>query len=313
MTDQSQPEEREPHPDPEVEALLQFEPVVRKCVRHDGWLAERQREFIVALTVLGHAEQAAHAVGGTMSGAYKLRTADGGRGFANAWDAALALHLRRNPRPDPKGRPSRGELRSGTGRKAWPAGGSGAAGPEPADPEQEAREADAFWKKMLRLYGGKLAMERECRLEGRIVEADFYVRQLSWLEVVFDLGGRATKILPILKRDDRSVFDIAATPMSEWLARVRRRVWLERGEADRPPPRPPGPRTRSCEVDPPNAHEPKRDGDYREWLRRREEEEKLAAEAQRAWEEKARADSEEWAKREAAKDGPATEGEADET
>src|SRR5688572_24079157 len=98
---------RKPHPDPEVEALLQFEPVVRRCVRHDGWLPERQREFIVALTVLGNPEQAAIAVGGRMSGAYKLRTAEGGEGFAAAWDGALALHLRRHPRPEPKGRPSR--------------------------------------------------------------------------------------------------------------------------------------------------------------------------------------------------------------
>jgi hypothetical protein len=99
------PPPRQPHPDPEVEALLHFEPVVRRCVRHDGWLADRQREFIIALTVLGHAEQAAHAAGGTMSGAYKLRSAAGGEGFAAAWDSALALHLRRNPRPEPEGPP----------------------------------------------------------------------------------------------------------------------------------------------------------------------------------------------------------------
>src|SRR5688500_7269754 len=133
-------EPREPHPDPEVEALLQFEPVVRKCVRHDGWLPERQREFIVALTILGHAEQAAIAVGGTMSGAYKLRTADGGEGFAKAWDSALALHHRRHPRPEPKGRPSRGELQSGAGRKPWPA--NAAAVHDVSDPEDEKRAKD---------------------------------------------------------------------------------------------------------------------------------------------------------------------------
>ncbi|MEO7179127.1 MAG: hypothetical protein ABIW83_09805, partial [Allosphingosinicella sp.] len=137
MTEDSSPPEFEPHPDPEVEALLHFAPVVRKCVRHDGWLPGRQREFIVALTILGHAEQAAIAVGGTMSGAYKLRSADGGEGFAAAWDAALALHLRRNPRPEPKGRPSRGELQSGTGRKPWPAP---APPPPPPDPEALQRE-----------------------------------------------------------------------------------------------------------------------------------------------------------------------------
>lgn len=63
-----QDDSTEPPPDPEVEALLGFAPVVRKCVRPDGWTADRQREFVLALTVLGNAEQAAIAVDGTMSG-----------------------------------------------------------------------------------------------------------------------------------------------------------------------------------------------------------------------------------------------------
>ncbi|HLL29845.1 MAG TPA: hypothetical protein VK403_02505 [Allosphingosinicella sp.] len=302
---------RKPHPDPEVEALLHFAPVVRKCVRHDGWLAERQREFIIALTVIGHAEQAAIAVGGTMSGAYKLRSADGGEGFARSWDSALALHLRRNPRPAPKGRPSRGEIESGTGRKPWPAAGAPAP-PEPVDPEQEARDADLFWKQMLKLYRGKLVAERQARLEGRIVEADHYVWQLSWLEVVFDLGGHAAKLLEALRCGDRSLWDVTATPVSEMLGRVRREIWLEKGEADRPPPPPPGPRDSFCMIRPRHEHSPERDGDYREWLRRQQENESLAAEAQREWEEKARVEAEAWAEREAGKgggDGDGGEGE----
>jgi hypothetical protein len=292
---------REPHPDPEVEALLHFEPVIRKCVRHDGWLHERQIEFIVTLTVLGHAEQAAIAVGGTMSGAYKLRTADGGEGFARSWDSALALHLRRNPRPEPKGRPSRGELQSGVGRKAWP--GPPAAPPEPVDPEQEARDAEEFWETMLGLYRSKLTMERQCRLEGRIVEADYYVRQASWLEVVLDLGGRALKALKALEGGEYGLFKIAATPLSEYLGEVRRGIWLERGEADRPPPSPFLRRDRHRAIDPPLDYCPERDGDHREWLRRQEEGARVAAEAQRAWEEKARADAEAWAKRLEGEDG----------
>jgi hypothetical protein len=311
MTDPSPPEERRPHPDPEVEALLHFEPVVRKCVRHDGWLHERQIEFIIALTVLGHAEQAAHAVGGTMSGAYKLRTANGGQGFAESWDQALALHLRRNPRPDPKGRPSRGELQSGAGRKAWPGGGAPAAG-EPVDPEQQARDADRFWDDILKLYRIKLTMERQCRLEGRIVEADYYVRQSSWLEVVLDLGGRALKALEALRSGEGGLFAVAATPLSEYLGQVRRGIWLEKGEADRPPPSPFVRRDGRFATDPRPSYRPERDGDEREWLRRQDEQARLAAEAQRAWEEKARADSEDWARREAGKNRPESEGEAGE-
>jgi hypothetical protein len=297
MTEDSSLPERPPHPDPEVEALLGFAPVVRKCVRHDGWLPERQREFIVALTVLGHAGQAAIAVGGTMSGAYKLRSADGGEGFAASWDAALALHHRRHPRPDPKGRPSRGELQSGTGRAAWPAGAAAAA-PEPLDPEQEKRESEEFWEQMLHQYRWKLKSEREARLEGRIVEADHYVRQLSWLDVVFDLGGESARVLESLRCGDRTLWDVTATPMSELLASVRREMWREKGEADRPPPSPLGPHDRSCARPEVISYEHGRDGDYHEWLSRQDEKTRLAAEAQRAWEERAKADAEAWAERE---------------
>lgn len=296
---------RPPHPDPEVEALLGFEPVVRKCVRHDGWLPDRQREFIIALTVLGHAGQAAIAVGGTMSGAYKLRTAAGGEGFAASWDSALALHHRRHPRPEPKGRPSRGEIQSGTGRGRWPAQAS--AVPEPVDPEDEWRAREEVLLEMLGLYENKLKEERRFRLEGRIVEADFTVRQLSWLEVVLDLGGKARQVLELLQRGDRSPFAIVSTPISELLGMVRRRIWLEKGEADRPPPPPLGRHDARASYGAPLYYDPEKDGDFREWDRRRKENERLAAEAQRAWEEKARAEAEEWRKR-VEGDGGAGEG-----
>jgi hypothetical protein len=291
---------RQPHPDAEVEALLDFEPVVRKCVRQDGWLHRRQIEFIIALTVLGHAEQAAIAVGGTMSGAYKLRTATGGESFAASWDRALALHHRRHPRPEPKGRPSRGEIAAGTGRRPWPA----QADPEPVDPEQEARDAEKFWVEMLYQYQWKVKMERSARLEGRIVEADHYVRQLSWMDVVFDLGGRAMEVLEGLRCGDLTLWQVTATPMSELLAGVRREIWLEKGEADRPPTPPLGSRDDRCARLESGGFDQARDGDYQEWQSRRTEKARLAAEAQRAWEEKARADSEEWARREAAKAAP---------
>lgn len=307
MTDPSQSEERKPHPDPEVEALLQFEPVVRKCRRHDGWLAERQVEFIVALTVLGHAEQAAHAVGGTMSGAYKLRTANGGEGFARSWDSALALHLRRNPRPEPRGRPSRGELESGTGRKAWPV----PAPPEPPDPEAEERETEELFDRLLENYLLKLGAEREARLSGRIVEADFYVRQLSWVEVVLDLGGRAQELLLRLKRGDRHPGDIVATPVSLLLAQARRAIWEEMGEPERPPEPELGRHDDEIATGPPKEYQ-RTDPHLSdsEWRRRQAEKQALAAEAQRAWEEKANAESEAWRRRLEGGGGSEAEGEA---
>jgi hypothetical protein len=307
VTDPSAPEERKPHPDPEVEALLQFEPVVRKCVRHDGWLADRQREFIIALTVLGHAEQAAIAVGGTMSGAYKLRTANGGEQFAGSWDAALALHHRRHPRPEPRGRPSRGEIESGTGRKPWPA--RGAPPPEP-EPEPEPGEVSQFYEDVFALYQLKLREERKCRLEGRIAAADFAIRQATWLELVLCLGGKAMDVLKHIKAGDHELLRVVSNPMSELLGKVRRAYWLEKGEADRPPPPPLGRHDDRFATGPAASHRNEPGGpDLRTWGREQDEEARLAAEAQREWEEKAKAEAEAWAKREAAKDGPEAEGE----
>jgi hypothetical protein len=294
---------RTPHPDPEVEALLQFAPVVRKCVRHDGWLPERQREFITALTILGHAEQAAIAVGGTMSGAYKLRGANGGEGFAKSWDSALALHLRRHPRPEPKGRPSRGEIESGVGRKPWPANDTGPSPSEFESPEAEARAEDELFEKIVRKYWLKVQAERKARLEGRIVAADYYVRQLTYIEIVLEAGGHAHELLKDLKLGGRWVGDIVATPMSLLLDHARRLAWKEGGEPERPPLPPLGDHDdRTAIGEPSNSqYRADRDGDFRAWEARQAERVAVAAEAQRAWEEKARAEAEAWAKREAAK------------
>jgi hypothetical protein len=290
---------RNPHPDPEVEALLDFEPVVRKCVRHDGWLRERQLGFIIALTELGHAEQAAHA-GGTMSGAHKLRTANGGEGFARAWDSALASIYAAIPASSLGARPSRGEIESGVGRKPWPA----PAPPPPPDLEEEEREFEAMFDNILVGYLMKVNAERTARLSGRIIEADFYVRQLSWLEVVIDLGGRAHELLLRLRRGDLHPGSSVATPTSLLLAQARRAVWEKMGEPERPLDPELGRHDDELATGPPleSQRTDPHLGDS-EWLRRQQEKQAIAAEAQRAWEAKARADSEAWRKRLAGEEG----------
>ncbi|HET9640252.1 MAG TPA: hypothetical protein VFP12_13700, partial [Allosphingosinicella sp.] len=282
-----------PHPDPEVEALLHFEPVVRKCVRHDGWRPGRQREFIIALTILGHAERAAIAVGGTMSGAYKLRTADGGEGFAAAWDSALALHLRRHPRPEPRGRPSRGELQSGVGRKPWPANDAGPSSPIFESPEAEARADDELFEQIVRQYWLKVQAERKARREGRIVAADYYVRQLTYIEIVLEAGGHAHELLKDLKLGGRWINEIVATPMSLLLDYARRLAWKEDDEPERPPLPPLGEHDEQTAVGEPSerTYLGSRDGDYRLWEARQAERIAIAREAQQAWEEKARAEA----------------------
>ncbi len=301
MTDES-PSPEEPEDDPEVAALLNFTPVVRKCIRHDGWMPDKQREFIRALTVLGNAEAAAIAVDGTMSGAYKLRTAAGGREFAAAWDAALAFYFRRHPRPEPKGRPSRGEILSGAGRAPWPE-----REPEPppgwVDPSVYYLTPQEFADGLLKRYRLKVVQERAARLEGRIVEADFYVRQLTWIEVALDLGGNALELLHEMKRGGVEVGNIVATPMSLLLDAARRQVWAERGEPERPPPPPLGMHDDEVARGERHYYSTDLDGaDNQGFWRRRKEEQALAAEAQAAWEEKARREAEAWRKREEGED-----------
>jgi hypothetical protein len=70
--------------------ILAFDPVPRRA-RVDNWTAEHQRAFISALAITGSPRQAARALGRHPFGAQQLRTARGGRGFADAWDAAMEL------------------------------------------------------------------------------------------------------------------------------------------------------------------------------------------------------------------------------
>jgi len=81
-------------------------------------------------------------------------------------------------------------------------------------------------------------MERRARLAGRIVEADYYVRQLTWREVALDLGGRGVELLERfrkLKPGGRPTGRIVATPISLLLDQARRLYWQEEGGPERPP------------------------------------------------------------------------------
>lgn len=74
----------------EADAHLHFTPVPNARARHDGWSAERQRAFILALAESGVVSTAAKRVGMSVTSAYNLRKRDTARSFAAAWDIALA-------------------------------------------------------------------------------------------------------------------------------------------------------------------------------------------------------------------------------
>ena len=270
------------HPDPEIAALLDFEPVPRKCVRRDGWTADNQRHYILGLAETGDPNAAANPLGKTARGAYELRKAAGAEGFIAAWDSALALFARRH------GHPTRQPPMPRPARLIPPDDAAAAA-------HEEARFNDLV-ERILIPYMMKLDKERRCRLEGRIVEADFYVRQLTWLEVALDLAGGGAAALKALKRGGRHAGEIAATPMSLLLGDCRRAVWARRGEPDRPPPPPLGRHNDEISTgEPLECHyDPERDGDRAGWQERAAEREEIAAEAQQAWEAKAKADAAAW-------------------
>lgn len=66
-----------------------------KRTRHDGWTHARQAQFLQSLAESGCVEHAARAAGMSVSGAYRLRNRQGGRAFAEAWEAAIDLGARR--------------------------------------------------------------------------------------------------------------------------------------------------------------------------------------------------------------------------
>jgi len=258
---------------------LAFTPVPRKFRRSGGWTPERQRGFILALAEGLSPERAAQAQGLTGNGAYQLRRAAGGESFAAAWDAAVDVARPTGPR-----------------RATAAASPVRAEGDPLDDPMRKAEAID----KLIAFYGIKLGQERQARLAGRIVEADFYCRQLSWFEIVLCLGEGSLRLLDSLRTGRFGLMDIAATARSNHLEQVRRAVWREKGEPDRPPPCLVA-RLAGADGEIGIAHDNALRGgaDWNAEQARRGTREQLQAEEQRQWEERARTDAAAWAAREA--------------
>jgi hypothetical protein len=97
--------------------------------------------------------------------------------------------------------------------------------------------------------------------------------------------------------------------MSLYLGQVRRAYWESCGEPERPPPAPLGNHDDQVATGRPMGpqHWPERDGDRFGDSQQREEHLRRNAEAQRAWEEKAKADAEAWRRRLEAEGDPGDE------
>jgi hypothetical protein len=237
-------------------ALLDFEPVPRKKTRADGWDAQTQRAYIAALSLTGTDRAACRAVGRSAFGVVQLLRSEGSESFAAAREEALAMAADERGRRLAEGLRAVAAEQSGWRPPAPPwsrAASRRTAQPVPVQarlegpaPDEDEATRDipddelAAIVSIVQKYRLKLEAERRCRLEGRIAEADFYLRQITMLEVSLDVvSGNGMEVLKRARLGDHGLLTIAETGMSILLGGVRRKFWEDRGEPPRPeyPPR----------------------------------------------------------------------------
>ena len=224
--------------DPEIAPLLNFEPVARKVKRPDGWTPELQRELIARIAVTGTLQSAVWQMGKHATGAEALYKTPGADSFRESWDAAVIIGRRRNGLDSQ--RPFAGPVPGITRRIPR------TSAPQEVELEElEAEGPDDDRKlQLVQHLAGKLmkkvALERQLRLNGEIVAADFTLRQVTMIEIVFDLtashfGWDAREVMRNLRRGERSLLEIVSTPFADWLDVQRRIWWLSEGDPERPP------------------------------------------------------------------------------
>lgn len=229
--------------DPEIAPLLEFEPVPRQREVERGWTPELQREFIARLAVHGAPGRACEEMGKTLTGMMKLYRSPLAASFRAAWHGAVELAKRRRA-----ARASSEYVQPGSRpptldhRRKHPHLDPSAPAAEGWGEDPEISE-DQKWDLIHNIgvkFMRKVAAERQARLAGEIVAADFYLRQITMLEVVFDLtcgefGWDAGDVLRELRRGEHGVREIVSTPLADWLDQSRRLWWSQEGEPERPP------------------------------------------------------------------------------
>ena len=216
--------------------LLEFTPVPREVERVDGWSPDKQRAFIAALAVTGSRRRAAHALGMSAYGIVNLRKSKGADSFNAAYDRALAIAktngsmLLASEVADIAARtevlkPPPSKLRD------WE--------PEP-EPQENTHELRLeLVEKLVAKFQRKVGQEREARLAGQVVAADFYLRQITALEVAFDLmidgqGDSGWEMLMQARRGELNMLEIADTYMARVLDQARRDHWAAMDDPERP-------------------------------------------------------------------------------
>jgi len=218
--------------------LLDFEPVpVRQRV--NGWDPDAQRAFIALLASTGSKRRAALAIGRNAYGMDQLLKRPGSTSLRIAYDRAKAIAKANGSMKIAQG------VADAAARNAQLAPPSRLRGAEPEpDPGISDDHKLEVIENIVRKYLGKVRMEREERLAGNIVAADFYLRQITFIEIGLDLAATemsisAFDLLASFRRDGHGWIRIAETPFSAALDEQRRKLWAAAGEPERPehPPR----------------------------------------------------------------------------
>lgn len=216
--------------------LLAFTPVPRKKERVDGWSADKQRAFVAALSATGSKRRAAHAVGMAPFGIDQMLKADGNESFKEAVERALLIAR------------AHGSIKIAQGVADAAARNAQLTPPSrlrglPPEPEQAEPSEDQKWEVIVSIatkFMRKVAAERTARLAGQVVAADFYLRQITFLEVLLELsaerfGFNPRDTLTELRRGRHDLMEIVSTDLTDLLDASRRIWWAQEGEPDRPP------------------------------------------------------------------------------
>ena len=93
---------------------------------------------------------------------------------------------------------------------------------------------------LLRPYLAKVSAERKARLAGRVVDADFALRQATVYEIALDLAARSNgeigmgALRSACQSGEFTLADIAQSPLSKLLGDARRALWTELAAPARP-------------------------------------------------------------------------------
>ena len=221
--------------------LLEFTPVkIRPKV--NGWDAEAQRAFIALLAATGSKRRAALSIGRNAYGIDQLLKRPDSASFRLAYDRALAIAEQQGSFKIAQGV---ADAAARNARLIPPSRLRGLPAPDPDDAIEMSDETKlSVFESIFAKFVRSVEQERAARVDGRIVEADFKLRQVTGLEIALDMishgfGWDTWEMIRSFHRDGHGLMNIAETEISRMLDEARRAVWEAAGDPPRPehPPR----------------------------------------------------------------------------